>query len=167
MKINQNKLTRAGLILAAVGMMAGLGGCGSIQPKKITEFDKTGKGIVYAVVPPFASRNVQSMCDLTVAPGVKDDRCQNSQDYDGVWASMVSNAGGVDAFPVLIPKNLKVKVDDQDIIKVQLVDNAPAHFLFIANKGSNGPNCYNHVLRNGGVVCPKYSWDYRDYAPPR
>lgn len=165
----KNKLKMTGLALVVM-----LVGCATaLPPQPIENFDKTGAGDIFALV--FFNSRVsgESVCAkaLEANPNLKDKRCDAPGAYYGVIASPQFGAWVSHGFPVLVPNN--VDVSGNYIIKVRLANAEPAHFMFVANpgKGDKNSDCYINgsfgpgTGGSGGVVCPKYNWDYRNYVP--
>lgn len=156
--------------LAVLATM-GLAGCYGLQPVRIADVDSKGKGEMFVIVDGGASPSVESVC--AAAPmGSEDERCKNQNLY---YARMVTHVVGGFAsnlYPVLIPKTEQVNASafNSDILKVRLKDGVPAYFEFVASRGrKDDPECYYEGAFGrgsggaGGVVCPKYNWNYREH----
>ena len=157
-----NALNKIGLLVLAVSALT-MGGCAGIDTTqaKVQGMDKSGTGIIYGQVMHGWPQSVKTICAKPTSAG--DSRCQQQDQYTVVAVNPWSGGGGFAAplgVQVLVPKSEHVQIDD--ILKVQIKGNEAAHFEMVASKG-NSAGCYwkRGFPSGGGVVCPKYNWDYR------
>lgn len=149
--------------LLAAGLV--LGGCASTLDTQKTESKiKAGNGIAFGMIPPFGSkRPVESVCEKFAA--ANDERCVRQSEFNAytlvITNPHLSPVSTPDIVDVLVPKSIR-GLKGEDIIKVRLDGLRPAYFeLIAAEKGEK--DCYYGISGStwAGVICPKYSWDYR------
>lgn len=152
------------LALVAMALVSTLTGCGNISTVDNNQalLTKTASGgIVYAAVAHGWPSSVKTVCEK---PGVAgDERCTHQNDFVSLVAQSKAGGGGFgsnSAAWVFAPKSLDIS--GGDILKLQLHGTAPASVLAVASRG-NTPACYwkRGFPSGGGVVCPKFGWDYR------
>lgn len=161
------------VVVLAVTAIVGLSGCATaIAPQPMSKFDKSGKGEVFAAVAHASRVSGQSVCEAArgANPEFNDKRCEAPDDYYGVSAVIYTNSWVADHFPILIPKD--VDVSGGTIIKARLKEGFPAYYEGIFGKTihqspSDDRPCYwdRNIFGAGGIVCPKFGWDYRNHVP--
>lgn len=140
-------------------------GCATFDPMdRVAMQSKKGDGVLFTQVGGGNGvRSAESVC--SAFPGIKDARCERASEFVGAMVVSHANFWTVERIPVLVPKSAGVA--NLDIIKIRVDGNRPAFFELIAAKGPNDPTCYYdgmygpHSGGAGGVVCPKFGWDYK------
>lgn len=157
--------------LSMIAMGLSLVGCSTITtPPPISKFDKTGVGELYVGMGVETPNSAGEACKKA---SVKDERCYHPTDFY-MRNGLPSFKGTTNSYiPVLIPNG--VLVESGDIIQIRMKEGAPANFVKLITKSSQkfdkSADCYldrtiiPFLGEYGGVVCPKYNWDYRDYVP--
>lgn len=151
--------------LCIIGLIAGmLSACTTLDPiEEIATMPAKGDGVLFVQVGLLDPHDAESICKAF--PGIKDERCENKNDYDGMMVAAATHFWSMIRIPLLVPKS--AGVGSHDILKIKIDGNRPAFFEFIAAKGRWDKECYYsgmygpHTGGAGGVVCPKYDWDYR------
>ena len=168
--INMNTnglMAKLGLLAMLAGVMV-MGGCASTRGYLSEIAQKAGNGDeIILVGQPSGLSNDTSKAICTEFP--KDERCKNIGNYKGVslWISETAVPfAPIKTVPVLVPKN--VEFPRASLLKVRIKGDAPAYFEEIAAIGLDKPDCYRVGLYGrgsggpGGVICPKYNYDYRN-----
>ena len=162
MELNSILCAKVACALAVTSVVTG---CATFDPMDtIAMQPKRGDGVLFVQVGGGNGvRSAESVC--AAFPGLRDTRCENASAYDGAMVYSYANNWSVERIPVLVPKS--VGVSNADILKIRIDGNRPAIFELLAAKGSKDPTCYYHGAYGphtggaGGVVCPKYGWDYK------
>ncbi|HJV84545.1 MAG TPA: hypothetical protein VJ698_03650 [Noviherbaspirillum sp.] len=157
-------MTKLVAMVALGALFAGLSGCTTLSPmSEVAALPKKADGIMFAQLGGLDPHSAESIC--AAFPGVKDERCEHKDQYDGMMVVPSSRYWKAVKVPLLAPKSAGVSAGD--IVKIRVAEGHPAYFEFIAAKGTQVKDCYYdgmygpHSGGPGGVVCPKYNWDYK------
>lgn len=167
MKNLKNIATKLGL-LAIVGGSLLMGGCATTAPTTIAKVDKSGKGEMYVLVNTISSQASAADVCANSPKAAEDTRCAHPGDYYGVSTTPTTEGFVNPAIAVLVPNTAKVR--NNDIIKIQMVDGMAAFYegtfgrLLPGFQRDETQPCYfkRNLTANGGVVCPKFGWSYKD-----
>src|SRR4051794_20231627 len=104
-----------------------LGGCTTFDPMhEIAALPKKGDGVLFVQVGLLDPHNAASVC--AAFPGIKDERCDNQDLYEGFMVAASSGYWSLVRIPVLVPK--VAGIGSHDILKIRLDGNRPAYFEF-------------------------------------
>lgn len=156
-------------VLAMAGAMLGLGGCAGTKGVilEITQANTSTEGVMVIGAPLTIGRaSAESIC----AAFQHDERCKSIHLYKGDTIQLAETSAliglGVREVPVLVPTD--VEYPRRSLLKVRIKGNAPAYFEEVAAIGLGSEDCYRTGMFGrgttgpGGVICPKYGYDYRN-----
>lgn len=161
-------MAKLGLMAAimAGGLMVGCAGTRGVV-SEITKANTSAEGVMVIGVPLTVGRaSAESICGAFPY----DERCKNIHLYKGDTIQLAETSTliglAVKEVPVLVPAS--VDYPRRSLLKVRIKGDAPAYFEGIAAIGLGSEDCYRTGMFGrgttgpGGVICPKYNYDYRN-----
>lgn len=156
----KNKKLKIGLGVAVVALV--VGGCTSVGFNTIARMAPAGEQVLMGMPVTIGSISTKEICSRFQ----NDERCKDIDAYKGDIIQVRDTGFAVDDIHILVRKD--VNYPRRSIVRIRVKGNAPGYFEGVAAEGLSTPDCYRMgglgrgTTGPGGVICPKYGYDYRN-----
>lgn len=156
------KNVKLNVVLGGVVLLLGVAACTSVGYKTVERLAPLGEQVVMGLPVTAGKASAEEICSNYPA----DERCRDIASYKGDTIQVRDTGFAVDDIHILVRKD--VEYPRRSIVRVRVKGNAPGYFEGVAAVGLSDPDCYRDGLLGrgttgtGGVICPKYGYDYRN-----